>query len=187
MADIFGRENMAYGGGFVSDKGIIQDGKGLSGLLMQNIQVQYQRPITKIYELGQAGQASKVYYVEGRPQGSMTIGRVIGFNNSMATFYQQYGSACNANKNDLSLNMSPAQCEGTQNLSLTMHACVLSSIGFSVQAQQLVINENSTLEFANMSFGGGGGIAATAANIANGIAGAVGGFVNGLADAIGIR
>jgi hypothetical protein len=154
MPDIFGRAEMNFGGGFVADKGVIQDGKGFTGILMQNIQVQYQRPITKIFELGKSGAEVSVYYVEGRPQGSMTIARIVGFNATIGAFYTQYGSACNAKKNDLSLNLTSAQCAGAKPVALTMRYCVLTSVGFSVQAQQLVINENSSMEFANMSYTG---------------------------------
>ena len=155
MADIFGRADMAYGGGFVSDTGVIQDGGPISGLLMQNIQVQYQRPITKIYELGSAGKNTNVYYVEGRPQGTMTIARIVGFSAVIGTFYTKYGNACNAASNNMSLNMTTAQCGNTgKPIGLTMHACVLTGIGFNIQAQQLVINENSSMEFANMSYTG---------------------------------
>lgn len=154
MADLFGRKDMVYGGGFVSDTGIIQAGDGITGILMQNIQVQYQRPITKIFELGKAGLNSNVYYVEGRPQGSMTIARVIGFAASIGAFYRKYGSACNAANNNMSLALASAQCVGAAPIALTMRYCVLTSVGFSVQAQQLVINENSSMEFANMSYVG---------------------------------
>lgn len=155
MADIFGRKDMVYGGGFVSDTGVIQDGGGITGILMQNLQVQYQRPITKIFELGKAGANSNVYYVEGRPQGTLTIARVIGFSATIGAFYTKYGNACNAAQNNMSLNMTSAQCGGTgKQIGLTMHACVLTGVGFSIQAQQLVINENSSMEFANMSYTG---------------------------------
>ena len=52
MADVFQSAPMSYGGGFRSDLGMLETTDGISGILMQNIQVTYQRPITKIYELG---------------------------------------------------------------------------------------------------------------------------------------
>jgi len=161
MADIFGKTEQQYGGGFTSDLGIIQDGTTLSGLMMQSLQITYQRPITKIYDLGVQGKASFVYYVEGRPNGTMQIGRIVGFGFSMSAFYGKYGNACDAKKNTLSIALGSSVCATSGdpaaigaiagNKTVTMSACVLSSVGMSVQAQQLIVNENSAMEFANMT------------------------------------
>lgn len=196
MADIFGKELQSYGGGFRSDLGIIQEGGGLSGVMMQSLQITYQRPITKIYDLGTVGKAVSVYYVEGRPNGTMQVARIVGFGPSMALFYSTYGDACKAKANSLTIRLGSATCgaggssgglagavtdlagavggavtgavgaigtffgfappataaaplAGTK--SVTMSMCVLTSVGISVQAQQLIVNENSAMEFANMS------------------------------------
>jgi hypothetical protein len=189
MADIFGKELQSYGGGFRSDLGIIQEAGGLSGVMMQSLQITYQRPITKIYDLGTVGKAVSVYYVEGRPNGTMQVARIVGFGPSMATFYATYGDACNAKKNSLIIRLGSSTCgtggssggvvgaltdlastiagtigtafgfgapaaaaaplTGIKSVELSM--CVLTSVGLSVQAQQLIVNENSAMEFANMS------------------------------------
>lgn len=189
MADIFGKELQSYGGGFRSDLGIIQDSSGISGVMMQSLQITYQRPITKIYDLGTVGSAVSVYYVEGRPNGTMQVARIVGFGPSMATFYTTYGDACNAKKNSLIIRLGSSTCgtsgssggvvgaiagfaaaagnlindafgiarpaaaaaplTGIKSVELSM--CVLTSVGISVQAQQLIVNENSAMEFANMS------------------------------------
>lgn len=160
MADIFGKKQQVYGGGFTSDLGIIQGGKTLSGLMMQSLQITYQRPITKIYDLGVFLEASRVYYVEGRPNGNMQIGRIVGFAYTMSAFYKEYGNACLANEKKLTLKLGSSICgisgDKTSGAvggvkSIEMTACVLSSVGISVQAQQLIVNENSAMEFANMS------------------------------------
>ncbi len=194
MPDIFGKQLQAYGGGFRSDLGIIEDASGLSGLMMQSLQITYQRPITKIYDLGVVGKLVNVYYVEGRPNGTMQVARIVGFGPSMATFYAKYGDACNAGANSLTIRLGSSTCTAgsssggvvgavagfataiggaitdgigaifgggaprppaaaplTGLKSITMSMCVLTSVGLSVQAQQLVVNENSAMEFANMS------------------------------------
>ena len=185
MADIFGKELQSYGGGFRSDLGIIEESSGISGVMMQSLQITYQRPITKIYDLGKAGIAVNVYYVEGRPNGTMQIARIVGFGPSMATFYTKYGDACKAKGNSLIVRLGSSTCsaggssggligavtdlastigsfffpppagaaaaplKGIKSVEMSM--CVLTSVGLSVQAQQLIVNENSAMEFANMS------------------------------------
>ena len=165
MADVFQSAPMSYGGGFRSDLGMLETTDGISGILMQNIQVTYQRPITKIYELGNAGgprppllaaagTGTNVYYVEGRPQGSLTLARILGFAASINAFYVKYGSACKAGENTMTLALNSAQCTGGDQIKLKMSYCVLTSVGVSVNAQQLVINENCGMEFANMEYFG---------------------------------
>lgn len=166
MADVFQGTPMSYGGGFKSDVGMLETADGISGILMQNIQVTYQRPITKIYELGNAAAApfggvgppalnpTNVYYVEGRPQGSLTLARILGFAASINAFYVKYGSACEAGRNTMTLALNSAQCTGGDQIKLKMSYCVLTSVGVSVNAQQLVINENCGMEFANMEYTG---------------------------------
>lgn len=160
MADIFGKNEQVYGGGFSSDLGIIEAGATLSGLMMQSLQITYQRPITKIYDLGVFLEATRVYYVEGRPNGSIQIGRIVGFGYSMGAFYTTYGNACKAKENTLTIKLGSSICgfsgDKTSGAvsgikSVAMSACVLTSVGMSVQAQQLIVNENSAMEFANMT------------------------------------
>ncbi len=165
MPDVFQSAPMSYGGGFRSDLGMLETTDGISGILMQNIQVTYQRPITKIYELGNAGgprppllaaagTGTNVYYVEGRPQGSLTLARILGFAASINAFYVKYGSACKAGANTMTLALNSSQCTGGDQIKLKMSYCVLTSVGVSVNAQQLVINENCGMEFANMEYFG---------------------------------
>ena len=161
MANIFGRTEMTFGGGFKADKGVIEDGNGISGILMQSLQVTYQRPVTKLFELGVLGAPVNVYYVEGRPQGSLTVARIIGFAAEMKNFFTKFGDVCKitaTNQNSITLKFASDTCPSPKDgklpevLGLTMSFCLLTQIGFSIQAQQLVINENSTMEFADLNY-----------------------------------
>lgn len=167
MADVFRGEMMKYGGGFRSDMGMLVDTAGVSGKLMQNIQITYQRPITKIFELGKSGDPVSVYYIEGRPNGNLTLGRIIGFGREMMAFYEKFGAACNAGDSTMTLDLNNTPCPpvpgapppppGTPpplpaRIQVKLTYCVLTSVGLSVNAQQLVINENCSMEFANMEY-----------------------------------
>ena len=164
MADVFQAAPMNFGGGFKSDTGMLTTASGLSGVLMQNINITYQRPVTKIFELGNysapvgtppVGKGTNVYYVEGRPQGSLTLARILGFAASINAFYVKYGSACRAGGNTMTLALNSSECVGPGvQVKLAMSFCVLTSVGVSVNAQQLVINENCGMEFANMVYTG---------------------------------
>lgn len=161
MADVFQTTPMEFGGGFKSDKGMLESSDGLSGVLMQNINITYTRPVTKIFELGNvsATTGTKVYYVEGRPQGSLTLGRILGFGATIAAFYKKYGSVCRARTNTLRLSLNSIECKdpaiaNSGPVALKMTFCVLTSVGVAVTVQNFVVSENCAMEFANMTYTG---------------------------------
>lgn len=113
MADIFGRAEQIYAGGLTSDASWMfwagMPNGGL-GLLITQMSIQYQQPIRKIFEIGpwittrslqdlqgNNGNASgsPVYYVAGRPEGSLQIGRIAGPVAALGGWYRRYGNICN--------------------------------------------------------------------------------------------
>lgn len=156
--DIFGRRPLEFGGAFAADSAQIDlslacvdaDNNVISssGLLTQNLQVQYQQPITRLYEVG----SQLTYYVAGRPQGTANIARVLGPGSVMAELYACLGNVCRADANDLCFCVQ-AGCgqtvdDGTYDaMSICLKNVVLQSLGFTIQAQDMVINEQLSLFF----------------------------------------
>ncbi len=156
--DIFGRRALEFGGAFAADSANIElslqcidpetnEPISSAGLLTQQLSVQYQQPITRLYEVG----TQKTYYVAGRPQGSANIARILGPGNVMSAFYECLGDVCMADKNDLCFCVQPG-CLSVQDpdfhaIRLGMKNVVLQSIGFSVAAQDMIINEQLSLFF----------------------------------------
>lgn len=156
MADVFTRTEVDFGGAMHAQNGIIVPNNGLSGVLMQNIQLSYQQQVTRIYELGNRGQKTKVYYIGGRSQGTMGAAHVIGPGVSMKAFYNNFGDVCKAKTNTVTVDLAPNICpgQGQANAKYTARYCVLISLGVSVAAQDFVVNENSQLMFSGMEFDG---------------------------------
>jgi hypothetical protein len=155
MADVFKRTELQWGGAFAADRGIITPAAGLTGVLMQNLQLQYSQNITKIYELGNVGQKISVYMIGGRSQGQMTIAHIVGPKLVLKAFYDKFSDVCEAENNHIEIKLTRAQCGpggGSKTVKYKCKWCVLVQIGVSVSAQDLVINENSTLQFSNMEF-----------------------------------
>lgn len=165
MADIFTRTEVDFGGAMHAQFGIIVASGGLTGVLMQNIQLSYQQAVTRLYELGTGGgtagvgNKTKVYYVGGRAQGSMSIAHVIGPGVSIKAFYDNFGDVCRAKCNTCLIDLTPNICAaggvGAKAKYLAKY-CVLVSVGMSVAAQDFVMNENSQLMFTGLEFDGGG-------------------------------
>lgn len=172
MADLFGRFADAYGGAFAadaaritfaSDPGLLGRGaasgenvtsqNGGVGMLTQQLSFNYQQQITRIYEIG----TNYSFYVAGRTQGNLTIGRVIGPRPIAIAFYKKYGDVCQAATNHLDIEMATG-CSTiggfNQAYSFSMKFCVIMSIGVSVQAQDMMINEQLQVMFASLGMKG---------------------------------
>lgn len=158
MNDIFKRAQLRWGGAFAAENGLLTPNKGLNGVLMQQISAQYMQQVSRIYEVGPAGSPSAVYYVAGRPSGSMSVAHVVGPGIAMSEYYENFSDVCSAEDNDIQLNLKKTQCNvsgGSASVTYKCKFCVLTMIGIATQAQDLLINESSQLTFANMEFSAG--------------------------------
>lgn len=155
MNDIFKRAQLRWGGAFAAETGLLTPNKGLNGVLMQQISAQYAQQISRIYEVGPAGEPSAVYYVAGRPSGQMGVAHVIGPGVAMTEYYENFSDVCSAEDNDIELNLQKSRCDqqgGNASVTYKCKFCVLTQIGIATQSQDLLINESSQLTFANMEF-----------------------------------
>ena len=151
MADVFGRD-VKVGGGFKADGAKVTfAGKGCSeGLLVQNISIQYQQQINRLYEVG----CPEVYLIAGRTQGTVSMARIIGPKGIMKDFYKEYGDPCN--EKSLTIELSPGMCEKASNSSVTAKKVIITSIGISVSANDMLINEQMQLMFVTLENGAAG-------------------------------
>jgi hypothetical protein len=174
--DLYSRE-VQYGGSFSADGARITFGDNFDcGLLVQNINWQYQQNITRLYEVG----CPNIYLVGGRTQGQAGVNRVIGPKKLAAAFYTKFGDVCCAGKNFIRMSAitgcSSQQC-GTSfqagKQQILMSHCVLQTIGGSVDANNMIINEQLSLMFLWLQLLGAGGDQ----GVANQVIGAVGGVL----------
>lgn len=163
MADVFSRENDAYGGSFSSDGAAITFpqfgglGGGGAGLLVQNLSVNYVQQITKIYELG----TRNCYYIGGRSQGNLSMARIVGPRPIQLAFYQKFGDVCNAATNNIDISFragcptaagAAAVLSGNPGVSVySAKFCVVMSLGMTVAAQDMVINEQIQMMFGSLT------------------------------------
>jgi len=152
--DVFSRE-VSYGGAFSADGVEITFTGFTAGMLVQNIQWQYQQAVTRLYEVG----SPDLYLVAGRTQGQCTVARVLGPTPILPSFYESYGDVCNAEDN--SLDFSAVAACGTnggasaESMIWSMHHVVLVQIGGSVSAQDMIINESMVFMYLWLSLSDG--------------------------------
>lgn len=178
MAELFTRTEVEFGGAMHAQVGIINN-DFLTGILMQNLGLQYQQNVTRVYELGRFGQKIRVFFIGGRAQGTLSAAHIVGPGFAMKAFYDNFGDVCSIGTNHLNLQLGPNVCnavgsaanatalglvtggvvgaagaaaKATINLSYRARYCVLVSIGLAVGAQDFVINENSQIMFAGLEY-----------------------------------
>lgn len=141
--DVFSRE-VTYGGAFSADAARITFADFGAGLLVQNLNYQYQQAVSRIYEVG----SSDIYLVAGRTQGTVAMNRVVGPKKILPEFYTQYGDVCNAGNNNVKFAASTG-CGGaisTRQVIDIRHA-IITALGGAVNSNDMIINESLTMMF----------------------------------------
>lgn len=167
MPDIFNRAGSDFGGSFAADDAkIVFSGPGGTtigqsggvGLLTQNLSFNYAQQVTRLYEVG----SNYSFYVAGRAQGNMGLGRVLGPRAVQTAFYRNYGDVCNAANNNINLLMASG-CATNSNggvignlgqIAFLIKSLILTSIAITVGAQDMVVSEQLGAMFMSLELAG---------------------------------
>lgn len=146
MAIPFGQEQK-HSGSFRADD-VELDLGGASGekALVQSVQFTINRAINFLYEIG----STNVYYVGNRRQGQCQMSRVVGGSSSFGTLVSQYGDMCNPK--DLTIRAKGGCGGASGGVTYTLKKATLNSMGASVTAQEIVINEQLGFVFADLDY-----------------------------------
>jgi hypothetical protein len=139
---------LTFGGSNVGDGG---DGSASLGLLVQNWQMQYQQQVMELFEIG----TNALYWSKGRPVGNGAVGRIIGDadadSEKKGFFPKKAYDLCDGGELVVITAKSGA-CEGfkVKEVSISMDGVVVTSIGFSMQVQDVQLRENIGWRFASL-------------------------------------
>ena len=175
MSAVYSRQQTGHAGSFASDLAALTIAGSLTPLgIVQNVQLQFAQQIARIYDVSNGGTAGSgggivpVFYVGGRTQGQATIARVLGpQSGAVCNFYAEMGNVCSPQ--DLSFTFRGG-CEGGGGnkptktaefsnfvgnanynaVAYTIEAAVMTNIGIQVGSQDMIVNENVSLMFANL-------------------------------------
>ncbi len=163
MPDVFGRASSLFGGAMKADDAKISFSGGAGGivgggvgLLTQQAQFSYNQQITRLYEVG----SSYEFFIAGRTQGQLSLARILGPRAVQTAFYSTYGDVCKAAQNSIAVSFAQGACgapeafgntQGT--VAINLKSVVLVSIGMSVGAQDMIINEQVSAMFVSMEIG----------------------------------
>lgn len=157
MPDIYNRNTDTFGGSFAADQArvtfpaLINAAGADAGLLVQNMTANYTQQISRLFEVG----SPAVYYVGGRTAGQASIQRIIGPRKIAKEFYSTYGDICRARTNTLHFSVSTG-CDGTTTgfarASYTAHFVVITTVGVSLGAADMLINEQLQMMFSSFLY-----------------------------------
>jgi hypothetical protein len=116
------------------------------GLLVQNIAVNYQQNITRLWEVG----SPQTFFFAGRTQGTIQMKKVVGGNGVSREFITKYGDVCEIRENHLTFLLIAACASGDLGGADNIKAsgCVINSLTYSVASADMIINEEMSLLFA---------------------------------------
>jgi len=157
MASIFGNETRGdYQGAFRSTAGTALKFAGKDVTLVQNLQVSHAQPVQPLFEVG----SQKRFYVVGKAGGTFSIGQILGFGNEALSGVTDLANPCQGDR-QLNLVIPNSFCKlgGAQGgtLSMSLKGVLLQQVGFTVAAQDNLINSNLNgvmvdLEYSNVAF-----------------------------------
>jgi hypothetical protein len=120
---------------------------GGEDMLVQEVQITYNQNVSQVWEVG----SSFTYFIAGRTNGTMGIGRIVGAKGLGTEFIQKFADVCEMPGNHMTLQFF-AGCEEGQALgSLKVEGAVITSIVYRVQAQDMIVNENFNMIFARLT------------------------------------
>lgn len=116
---------------------------------VQQMQISFERSLNMLYEIG----TTNVYYVGDRRKGQVQCSRVVVGASGFAALVDTYGPLCNTEPLELSVRgENGCAGGGGETLTYTAQGVVLMSIGASVTAQDIVVTENMSFQFAEMDY-----------------------------------
>lgn len=152
---IFGPNSQGkYQGAFRTTVGTVLSFAGADLNLIQNLQVSHQQPVTPLFEVG----TNNRYYVVGKASGTFSATQILGFGDAALKQVTNLADPCAPRQLVLAIPaafcsalvgstqlapglVGPQIPQGIGNkLTLTLEGVLLQSVGFSVAAQDNLIN-----------------------------------------------
>lgn len=174
MAAIFERQKTQFAGAFASDVAALTiAGTPTNVGIVQNVNMSFSQQVARIYDVsnggssGAAGGVVPVFYVGGRTQGQGTIARILGpQSGALCDFYSKMGNVCSPQDFSFAFaggcdaaagNSKPAPFKNAigagnfNKVTYSITGALMTSLSVTVGSQDMLVNENITLMFANLT------------------------------------
>ena len=161
--NIFGREAGSIDKAFSADSVKLKFGDtGPNGdghnLVVQSLQVSYTQQVSKIYDIS-ASNGADAYYVAGRAEGRAQLQKIIGPSTELCRFYKKYGDVCeiagSAENNIVLTGEFGCGDDNAHKTDIVLIKPVVVSFGMAVNANDVLITEDTQMIFHSLTFGAG--------------------------------
>jgi len=142
--DVFARDATIGDPFSADDSELLFRGGDAQTMVVQSLTIRYEQTVTRAWEVG----SSKQYFIAGHQQGSGSMARIIGPKPIANEFMTQYGDVCQIQRNTIRFVVK-GDCS-TNGGSIQASGVVITSVEYSVRAQDMVINETVQLLIAKV-------------------------------------
>ncbi len=155
MPDLFNSQSKLggtfKGTAFALSVGGGNNGGNLKGALVQSVQLNYSRQISRIFELGSTDQ----YFIEGRSEGQASLQQIVGPQGLINPILSALGNTCTANQRVLQLSAAANTCgfnaAASGGNALSLESPVVTNYSLGSQASNFVIDTGMQLMFVGLS------------------------------------
>lgn len=143
MADLFGYSRTGNAIGQVASAEYASINVGGKLALVQSVNVNYQQQIDEVKAVGD----SNVYWIPGRPSGSITVEKLVG----TSGFFKDWSAGQCGEITSLSVSINGGACgfSGGGNLSFT--GAVVETFTLSMNSQAHTVSESASIKVATIS------------------------------------
>ena len=114
--------------------------------LLQQMDITYGRQLNQFFPVGEAA----VYYVSGNPSGTLRVGLAVGKTGFMKPFMRS-AEMCGT-LTPINVTLSGSRCDlAIENKSMKFTGAILESLNFSVNGQNLILNQGAQYRLAGMT------------------------------------
>lgn len=146
MSDVFGR-NVVYGGSMTAEATRVGISGVNEGLIVQQMEIQYQQQISRLYAL----ESGKIYFVAGQTEGRARMQHVVGPTGLAVGFYAAAGNVCSPQ--NLTVSMGSGCTGPVGGGSVSLNNSVLSGVSFQASAENMIIFGGAEAMFVSLTVG----------------------------------
>jgi len=147
MSSILGRNNSTFGGALSAESTSVNySGVEGAGLMTQNLQISYQQQVQRVWEIDSA----ETFYIVGRSEGELTIGRIVGVRVLSAQFIDDFSDPCEVASNVMSIQTNAGCNSGEVVGELTLNYVLVRGFQLAIAANDMILNENLNAMFAGL-------------------------------------
>lgn len=157
MLDLYGSNKKLAGTfkGTAATLTISDKETALVGALVQSLNLNYQKSVSRVMEIGSENQ----YYVSGQSQGQGDFGAIVGPNNIVISITKSLADECKAASRIVAFSTTTNQCinesDSGSRLQAQASGALLTNVGVSVSADNFLVQQSGSFMFTAMSLSSG--------------------------------